>query len=139
MGDQPGNGHRVMVTKIGLDGHDRGARVVAMTLRDAGFEVILLGRHQVIDDIVAVAVDEDVELVGVSILSGAHSTLVPDLIEALRAAGSDAAVVVGGVIPDDDIEYLVGRGVSAVFGPGTSSSFIVERVTEIVGTVGEPA
>lgn len=128
-----GNGHRVMVTKLGLDGHDRGARVVAMMLRDAGFEVVLLGRHQVIEDVVAVALDEDVELVGVSLLSGAHTTLVPDLIAALRAAGSDAAVVVGGVIPDDDAEVLQRGGVAAIFGPGTTSAQIVSKVASLVG------
>ena len=128
-----GIGHRVLVTKLGLDGHDRGARIVAMMLRDAGFEVVLLGRHQIIEDVVAVAIDEDVEMVGVSLLSGAHITLVPDLIDALRTAGSDAAVVVGGVIPDADVERLVESGVAAVFGPGTSSTEIIAKVAAIVG------
>ena len=128
-----GVGHRVLVTKLGLDGHDRGARIVAMMLRDAGFEVILLGPHQVIEDVVAIAIDEDVDLVGVSLLSGAHITLVPDLIVALRAAGSDAAVVVGGVIPDADVSRLRERGVAATFGPGTSSGEIVATVAGIVG------
>lgn len=134
-----GIGHRVLVTKLGLDGHDRGARIVAMMLRDAGFEVVLLGRHQIIEDVVAVAVDEDVEMVGISLLSGAHITLVPDLIDALRTAGSDAAVVVGGVIPDADVERLVECGVAAVFGPGTSSTEIVARVAGIVGARPPPA
>ncbi|MFN3257966.1 MAG: cobalamin B12-binding domain-containing protein [Ilumatobacter sp.] len=131
-----GAGHRVLVSKLGLDGHDRGARIVAMMLRDAGFEVILLGRHQVIEDVVAVAVDEDVELVGISLLSGAHSTLIPDFVEALRAAGSDAVVVVGGVIPDEDRDRLHQCGVAAVFGPETSSAVIIERVAELVGGAG---
>ena len=134
-----GNGHRVMVTKLGLDGHDRGARIVAMMLRDAGFEVVLLGRHQIIDDVVAVALDEDVELVGVSLLSGAHTTLVPDLVRALRLAGSDAVVVVGGVIPDDDVEDLERQGVSAVFGPGTTADHIVSTVARLVGAVTDVA
>lgn len=134
-----GNGHRVLVTKLGLDGHDRGARVVAMMLRDAGFEVVLLGRHQVVDDVVAVAIDEDVEMVGISLLSGAHTTLVPDLIDALRRAGSDAAVVVGGVIPDADVDELFARGVAAVFGPGTSSGEIIAKVAELVGATERPA
>lgn len=128
-----GNGHRVLVTKLGLDGHDRGARIVAMTLRDAGFEVVLLGRHQIVEDVVSVAIDEDVEIVGVSLLSGAHGTLLPSLITALRAAGSQAAVVVGGVIPDDDIPFLMEQGVAAVFGPGTSSADIIGRICEILG------
>lgn len=139
IGPGVGAGHRVLVTKLGLDGHDRGARIVAMMLRDAGFEVVLLGRHQVIEDVVAVAVDEDVEMVGVSLLSGAHTTLVPDLIEALRRAGSEASVVVGGVIPDTDVEQLHAAGVAAVFGPGTSSKEIVARVAELVGTEGATA
>lgn len=134
-----GNGHRVMVTKLGLDGHDRGARVVAMMLRDAGFEVVLLGRHQVIDDVVSIALDEDVEIVGVSLLSGAHTTLVPDLVRALREAGSDAVVVVGGVIPDDDVAELERHGVAAVFGPGTSSDHIVSTVARLVGASADVA
>lgn len=130
-----GNGHRVLVTKLGLDGHDRGARIVAMTLRDAGFEVVFLGRHQIIEDVVAVAIDEDVEVVGVSLLSGAHTTLAPDLIAALRAAGSEAAVVLGGVIPDDDIPALLDCGVAAVFGPGTTSHQIITTMARLVGAV----
>lgn len=128
-----GNGHRVLVTKLGLDGHDRGARIVAMTLRDAGFEVVFLGRHQIIEDVVAVAIDEDVEVVGISLLSGAHTTLAPDLIAALRAAGSEAAVVLGGVIPDDDIPALLDCGVAAIFGPGTTSDQIITTMARLVG------
>ena len=131
--------YRVLIGKPGLDGHNRGVHVLVRGLRDAGFEVVLLGRHQVIDDVVSIALDEDVEVVGVSLLSGAHTTLVPDLVRALRAAGSDAVVVVGGVIPDDDVAELERHGVAAVFGPGTSSDHIVSTVARLVGASSDVA
>jgi methylmalonyl-CoA mutase C-terminal domain/subunit len=117
---------RVLIGKPGLDGHDRGAKVVARSLRDAGFEVIYTGLHQTPEMIVAAAVQEDVDAVGLSILSGAHRTLLPRVIELLRAEGaSDVVVFCGGIIPDDDVTFLKEQGVAAVFTPGTTSSDIV--------------
>ena len=112
--------YRVIVAKPGLDGHDRGARVVARALRDAGFEVIYLGLFQTAASITRVAVDEDVDAVGLSILSGAHGTLFPDVIAALRDAELDVLVFGGGVIPADDIATLEAAGVARVFTPGAS-------------------
>ncbi|MEW6244474.1 MAG: cobalamin B12-binding domain-containing protein [Bacillota bacterium] len=117
---------RVLVAKPGLDGHDRGARVVARALRDAGMEVIYTGLRQTPEDIAEAAVQEDVQVVGLSILSGAHNTLVPRVLEQLRAKGAgDVLFLVGGIIPEEDVEYLKGAGVHAVFGPGTSTDDIV--------------
>ncbi|MFF5302881.1 MULTISPECIES: cobalamin B12-binding domain-containing protein [unclassified Streptomyces] len=120
---------RVLVAKPGLDGHDRGAKIVARTLRDAGFEVIFTGIRQRVDDIVAVAVQEDVAVVGLSILSGAHLALTTRVIEALRAAGSeDIAVVVGGTIPPADVPKLLGAGAAAVFPTGTPLDALVAEM-----------
>ena len=111
--------YRVVVAKPGLDGHDRGAKVIARALRDAGFEVIYTGLHQTPEQIAAAAVQEDADAVGLSLLSGAHMTLVPKVIDELRAAGlEDVVVMVGGIIPDADIEPLKRLGVAAVFTPG---------------------
>jgi methylmalonyl-CoA mutase C-terminal domain/subunit len=123
---------RVMVAKVGLDGHDRGAQVITRAFRDAGFEVIYSGLHNAPEDIVQAAVQEDVDVLGISILSGAHDTLVPAVIEGLEDAGAfeDTLVVVGGVIPEDDREELVEAGVATVFGPGTSMREAVEYVRE---------
>jgi methylmalonyl-CoA mutase C-terminal domain/subunit len=111
--------YRVIVAKPGLDGHDRGARVVARALRDAGFEVIYMGLFQTAQTIMRVAVDEDVDAVGLSILSGAHNTLFPDVIAALREGGlHDVLVFGGGVIPADDVVTLHAAGVARVFTPG---------------------
>jgi methylmalonyl-CoA mutase C-terminal domain/subunit len=120
---------RVLVAKPGLDGHDRGAKVVARALRDAGFEVVYTGLHQTPDMIAAAAVQEDVDAVGLSIMSGAHNTLFPAVIDALKARGADDIVVFGGgIIPDEDVERLAGAGVKGVFGPGTPLQTIVEWV-----------
>jgi methylmalonyl-CoA mutase C-terminal domain/subunit len=120
---------RILVAKPGLDGHDRGAKVVARALRDAGFEVIYTGLHQTPDMIANAAVQEDVDAVGLSIMSGAHNTLFPAVLEALRAKGaSDVVVFGGGIIPDDDIAGLKAAGVRGVFTPGTSLAEIVEWV-----------
>jgi methylmalonyl-CoA mutase C-terminal domain/subunit len=120
---------RVLVAKPGLDGHDRGAKVVARALRDAGMEVIYTGIRQTPEMIAEAALQEDVDVVGLSILSGAHLALVPRVIAALRERGvDDALVVVGGIIPPDDAERLKTRGVGAVFGPGTPMQAIVEFV-----------
>ncbi len=117
---------RVLVGKPGLDGHDRGAKVIARALRDAGMEVIYTGLHQTPDAIVNVAIQEDVDVVGLSLLSGAHLTLVPQIIEQLKAQGAaDIVVMVGGIIPEDDIAALQAAGAQAVFGPGTPTDAVV--------------
>ncbi len=108
-----------MIAKVGLDGHDRGAKVIARALRDAGMEVIYTGLHQLPEQIVETAIQEDADAVGISILSGAHMTLVPRIVELLRARGAgDVLVIVGGTIPADDIAALERDGVAAVFTPG---------------------
>jgi methylmalonyl-CoA mutase, C-terminal domain len=120
---------RILVAKPGLDGHDRGAKVVARALRDAGFEVIYTGLHQTPEMIATAAVQEDVDAVGLSILSGAHNVLLPRVIELLRAqGGEDVKVFAGGIIPDADIPGLTAAGVAAVFTPGTSLEQIVAWV-----------
>ena len=114
---------RVLVAKPGLDGHDRGAKVIARALRDAGMEVIYTGLHQTPEQIVETAIQEDADAVGISILSGAHMTLVPRILELLRENGvEDVVVVVGGTIPDDDADELRKLGVAGVFGPGAPTS-----------------
>ncbi len=124
---------RILVAKPGLDGHDRGAKVVARALRDAGFEVIYTGLHQTPEMIAAAAVQEDVDAVGLSIMSGAHNTLFPAVIEALRGRGAgDVQVFGGGIIPDQDMERLTKAGVSKVFTPGTPLGDIVRWVSEAV-------
>jgi methylmalonyl-CoA mutase C-terminal domain/subunit len=118
---------RVVIAKPGLDGHDRGAKIIARALRDAGMEVIYTGLHQTPEQIVETAVQEDADAVGISILSGAHMTLVPRILEGLRAQGADdVLVVVGGTIPGDDAKELEKLGVAAVFTPGAPTSDIVE-------------
>ena len=123
---------RVLVAKPGLDGHDRGAKIVARTLRDAGFEVIYTGIRQRIEDIVSIALQEDVALVGLSILSGAHVALTARTVEALRAADAgDIAVVVGGTIPQGDVPKLLSAGAAAVFPTGTALDTLVEEVRKL--------
>ncbi|KGI69224.1 cobalamin B12-binding domain-containing protein [Mycolicibacterium rufum] len=127
---------RVLVAKPGLDGHDRGAKIVARTLRDAGFEVIYTGIRQRIEDIVSIALQEDVALVGLSILSGAHVALTTRTVEALRAADAgDIAVVVGGTIPQGDVQKLLDAGAAAVFPTGTSLEDLVRDVRELTEKV----
>src|SRR5689334_15926403 len=125
---------RILVAKPGLDGHDRGAKIVARALRDAGFEVIYTGLHQTPEMIASAAVQEDVDAVGLSIMSGAHNTLFPAVLAALRARGADEIVVFGGgIIPDEDIERLRAAGVKGVFTPGTPLKTIIDWVqTNIV-------
>ena len=125
---------RCLVAKVGLDGHDRGAHVITRAFRDAGFEGIYSGLHTAPADIVTAAIQEDVDVLGISILSGAHDTLVPDVIDGLAAAGrtDDIVVIVGGVIPEDDREMLEEHGVAAVFGPGTPVSETIEFVRSAV-------
>jgi methylmalonyl-CoA mutase C-terminal domain/subunit len=120
---------RILVAKPGLDGHDRGAKIVARALRDAGFEVIYTGLHQTPEMIAAAAVQEDVDGVGLSIMSGAHLTLFPAVVEALKERGaSDVTVFGGGIIPQDDIPKLRESGVSQVFLPGTTTQSIVDWI-----------
>jgi methylmalonyl-CoA mutase C-terminal domain/subunit len=120
---------RILVAKPGLDGHDRGAKVVARALRDAGFEVVYTGLHQTPEMIANAAVQEDVDGVGLSIMSGAHNTLFPAVIDALRAKGAtDVVVFGGGIIPEEDLERLKAGGVSGVFTPGTTLEHIIDWV-----------
>jgi methylmalonyl-CoA mutase C-terminal domain/subunit len=120
---------RVLIAKPGLDGHDRGAKVLARGLRDEGFEVIYTGLRQTPEMIVTAALQEDVDAVGLSILSGAHMTLVPRITEKMRAEGlDDVLVLAGGIIPDDDIAALKEVGVASVFGPGTTIGEVAEFI-----------
>src|SRR5512139_3607937 len=120
---------RIMVAKPGLDGHDRGARILARGFRDAGFEVIYTGCHQSPEQIAAAAIQEDVDLVGLSCLSGAHRTLFPRVVELLRQQGAeDITVIGGGIIPDHDLQFLADSGIKAIFTPGAKLDAIVEWV-----------
>jgi len=120
---------RIIVAKPGLDGHDRGAKIIARALRDAGFEVIYTGLHQTPEMIVAAAIQEDVDAVGLSIMSGAHMTLFPAIVDLLREKdASDIAVFGGGIIPQDDVPKLKEKGVAAVFLPGSSTQTIIEWI-----------
>jgi methylmalonyl-CoA mutase C-terminal domain/subunit len=123
---------RCLIAKVGLDGHDRGAHVIARAFRDAGFEVIYSGLHRSPDEIVQAAVQEDVDVLGISILSGAHNTLVPKVMDGLREYGAaeDTLVIVGGIVPEADRERLREAGVAEIFGPGTTMSETVEFVRE---------
>ena len=125
---------RVVIAKPGLDGHDRGAKVVARALRDAGMEVIYTGLHQTPEQIVETAVQEDADCIGLSVLSGAHLTLFPRVVDLLRQRGAEDVVVFGGgIIPEDDIRVLREAGVAQVFTPGATTASIVEWVRAAVG------
>jgi len=120
---------RVLVAKPGLDGHDRGAKVIARALRDAGMEVIYTGLRQTVDQIVNAAIEEDVDCIAVSILSGAHNTLLPKIAERLKEENAeDILFVGGGVIPDDDIPFLKENGISAIFTPGTPTTVTIDYI-----------
>ena len=122
---------RILIAKPGLDGHDRGAKVIARALRDAGLEVIYTGLRQTPEMIAEAALQEDVDAVGLSILSGAHMTLLPRIVQLLKAKGlEDVMVFAGGIIPDEDVAPLKAAGVSAVFGPGTNTDHVVEFIRE---------
>jgi methylmalonyl-CoA mutase C-terminal domain/subunit len=124
---------RILVAKPGLDGHDRGAKVVARALADAGYEVVYTGLHQTPEMIAAAAVQESVDAVGLSIMSGAHMTLFPAVLQALKARGAeDVCVFGGGIIPKDDLEKLAGMGVAKIFTPGASTQEIVEWVETVL-------
>ncbi len=123
----------MIVAKPGLDGHDRGAKVVARALRDAGMEVIYTGLRQTPEQVVEAALQEDVDVIGLSILSGAHNYLVPRMMELLREAGAaDVLVTVGGIIPEEDVKALEAAGVRGIFGPGTPTDAIVKFIMENV-------
>ncbi len=120
---------RVLIAKPGLDGHDRGAKVIARALRDAGMEVIYTGLRQTPEMVAEAALQEDVDAVGLSILSGAHNTLLPRIVELLKAKGlDDVLVFAGGIIPDEDVASLKEAGIAAVFGPGTNTDSVVEFI-----------
>jgi len=124
---------RVLVAKPGLDGHDRGAKVVARAFRDAGMEVVYTGLHQAPEEIAETALQEDVDVVGLSILSGAHNTLVPKVVQGLRDRGmTEVIVLVGGIIPEADVRFLEGQGVARVYGPGTTTESLVKETRELV-------
>jgi methylmalonyl-CoA mutase, C-terminal domain len=129
MTDRPTRPIKVLIAKPGLDGHDRGAKVLARGLRDEGFEVIYTGLRQTPEMVVSAALQEDVDVVGLSILSGAHMTLLPRICEGLRAKGlDDVLVTAGGIIPDDDVPALEQAGISRVFGPGTTIREVAEFI-----------
>jgi len=131
---------RILVAKPGLDGHDRGAKIVARALRDAGFEVIYTGLHQTPEMIVAAAIQEDVDAVGLSIMSGAHMTLFPAIVDLLRQKGAaDIHVFGGGIIPQDDIPKLKSAGIDEVFLPGASTEVIVKWIREHIRPRAEAA
>lgn len=125
---------RVLVAKPGLDGHDRGAKIIARALRDAGMEVIYTGLRQTPEQIVSAAVQEDVDVIGISILSGAHNTILPRILELARRKGlEDVLTIAGGIIPDDDIAPLKKAGLSEVFQPGASTREIIDFILKNVG------
>jgi methylmalonyl-CoA mutase C-terminal domain/subunit len=123
---------RCLIAKVGLDGHDRGAHVIARAFRDAGFEVVYSGLHRAPEEIVQAAVQEDVDVLGISILSGAHNTLVPKVVEGLEEYGAfaDTLLIVGGIIPEEDRADLREMGVAAIFGPGTPMQETIDFVRE---------
>jgi methylmalonyl-CoA mutase, C-terminal domain len=134
--EREGGNIRVLIGKAGLDGHDRGAKVIARACRDAGFEVVYTGLHQTPDMIVNTAIQEDVDVLGLSILSGAHNHLVPEVIKGLKGqgvnVGKDVLILVGGIIPESDFQFLRDAGVSMVFTPGTSVDSIISYIREHV-------
>jgi methylmalonyl-CoA mutase cobalamin-binding domain/chain len=125
---------RVLVAKVGLDGHDRGAKIVARALRDAGMEVVYTGLHRKPEEIVLAAMQEDVDVIGVSILSGAHMTLFPRIIAGMKAEGvwGDILLVGGGVVPDEDVDALKAMGVSALMGQDTTPEQVVKLIRDLV-------
>jgi methylmalonyl-CoA mutase, C-terminal domain len=125
-------GERILVAKVGLDGHDRGVKVVARILRDAGFEVIYTGLFQTPDTVAAAAVDEDVDAIGLSMLSGAHMTLAPLVVEKVRARGVDIPVIVGGIVPDQDVEALMAAGVAKIMTPGATADQVAQAVRDAI-------
>jgi len=130
---EPGRKIRVLVAKPGLDGHDRGAKVVARALRDSGMEVIYTGLRQTPEMIAEAALQEDVDVVGLSILSGAHMALAPRILELLKANGQEAVkVFIGGIVPDEDMPRLKGMGITGIYGPGASTDDIIREIRQAV-------
>lgn len=129
---------RVLVAKVGLDGHDRGIKVVARLLRDAGMEVIYTGLFQTPDTVALAAIQEDVDVVGLSMLSGAHLTLAPLVVAALRLRGSDTPVIVGGIVPNNDLGAMRAAGIAAVFGPGANAEDMVDEIHRVINQVVTP-
>jgi methylmalonyl-CoA mutase cobalamin-binding domain/chain len=125
---------RVLLAKLGLDGHDRGLKVVARILRDAGMEVIYLGLRQTTDSIVAAAEQEDADVIGLSMHNAGHMTLAPAMVKAVEAAELDTPVVVGGIVPGQDVEPLLAAGVAAVIGPGTSAEQVAQTIRDAVSS-----
>ncbi len=123
---------RILVAKVGLDGHDRGIKVVARILRDAGYEVIYTGLFQTPQTVAAAAVDEDVDAIGLSMLSGAHMTLAPLVVDEVRARGSEIPVVVGGIVPKQDVEPLLAAGIAAVITPGATAEQVVATMRAVL-------
>jgi len=123
---------RILVAKVGLDGHDRGIKVVARILRDAGYEVIYTGLFQTPQTVAAAAVDEDVDAIGLSMLSGAHMTLAPLVVDEVRKLGSEIPVVVGGIVPNQDVEPLKEAGIAAVITPGASAEAVVDTIKSVL-------
>lgn len=124
---------RLLIGKVGLDGHDRGAKIIARALRDAGYEVIYTGLHQTPEQVVATAIQEDVDAIGLSILSGAHNTLFPKVVRLLKEQGAqDIVIFGGGIIPDEDIPTLLAAGVAKLFTPGTSTADVLAFVKDEV-------
>ncbi len=123
---------RIILAKLGLDGHDRGIKVVARILRDAGMEVIYLGLRQTTDMIISAAEEEDADAIGLSMHNASHMTLAPAMVEAVNAAGLDTPVIVGGIVPDEDLEPLAAAGVAAVLGPGASAESVAASVRDAV-------
>lgn len=123
---------RIVLAKLGLDGHDRGLRVVTRMLRDAGIEVIYLGLRQTTDMVVAAAIQEDADAVGLSLHNASHMTLAPKMVDALREAGVDIPVILGGIIPDHDLQPLRDAGVAAILGPGAAADDVARAVREAV-------
>lgn len=133
-------GERILIAKVGLDGHDRGIKVVARILRDAGYEVIYTGLFQTPESVAAAAIDEDVDAIGLSMLSGAHMTLAPLVVHEVRARGVDIPVILGGIVPDFDLEPLREAGIAAVLTPGATAEQIVAEVAAVLARAGdEPA
>ena len=130
--DRVDAGVRIILAKLGLDGHDRGLKVVARILRDAGFEVIYLGLRQTTESIVAAAEQEDADAIGLSMHNAGHMTLAPMMVKALDEAELSIPVIVGGIVPDDDVQRLLDSGVSAVLGPGASAEDVARTVNDAV-------
>ena len=126
------SGERILIAKVGLDGHDRGIKVVARILRDAGYEVIYTGLFQTPETVAAAAVDEDVDAIGLSMLSGAHMTLAPLVVSHVRERGMEIPVIVGGIVPDHDLVPLREAGVAAVFTPGSTAEQITQQLRRVL-------